>query len=200
MKQITQFNPLYLSWITNKNILYSKIGSQYETIPYSHTDSEGLEVSSLALKFIVTDRHFNHGSMRLKCTASIGRMYVMRNEVLIISEEERESQETSRYRVMENLSQGKSVMYLAISDLISLGKRTWQTEDNRTLLSWLIELSFSCLVYPLILVLPFHRLLMLVLPFSTCSLVSWERSREWYWMPSASQVDVSLSSLSPHHF
>ena len=32
----------------------------------------------------------------------------MRNEVLIISEEEREAQEnSSRYRVMENLSQGK---------------------------------------------------------------------------------------------
>lgn len=84
------------------------MGSEYETVASSMTDSEGLEVSSLTLKFIVADRHFNHGSMRLRCTASIGRMYVMRNEVLIVSEEEREAQEnSSRYRVMENLSQGK---------------------------------------------------------------------------------------------
>ena len=70
-------------------------------------DNEGLETSSLALKFVLSNRHFKRGILRLKCTASIGREYVMRNEVLITSEEEEEAQESSRYRVMENLSQGE---------------------------------------------------------------------------------------------
>lgn len=87
------------------------MANEYETIFSTQADAEGLEVSSLALKFILTDKHFNHGNLRLRCTASIGMMYNMRNEVLIASETQDElekSLSTGGLRVSENLSQGKS--------------------------------------------------------------------------------------------
>jgi len=97
-----------LKWFVNDNpVDATKIGSDYETILSTQQDNEGLEISSLALKFILTERHFNHGVMRLKCTASIGRMYTMRTEVLVVSGDE-EEQESYRLKAIENLSQVRS--------------------------------------------------------------------------------------------
>lgn len=86
------------------------MANEYETIFSTQADAEGLEVSSLALKFILADKHFSQGSLRLRCTASIGMMYNMRNEVLIASETQDElenSLSSGGLRVSENLSQGK---------------------------------------------------------------------------------------------
>lgn len=101
--------------LTNRHLcLNLQIGSDYETILSTQQDNEGLETSSLALKFILTERHFNHGVMRLKCTASIGRSYTMRSEVLVVSGDE-EEQESYRLKAIENLSQGKLKLSLIYS-------------------------------------------------------------------------------------
>lgn len=56
----------------------------YKTAIYS----DSLESSTLGLKFTVTERHFKHGNMKLKCTASISRIYTMSNEALAVGEEQ----------------------------------------------------------------------------------------------------------------
>ena len=117
-----------LRWHINETpIDAAKMASEYETIFSTQADTEGLEISSLALKFILTDKHFNHGILRLRCTASIGMMYNMRNEVLIASETQDELENTlskSGLRVSENLSQGKSLVtfsfYFSLSLSLSL--------------------------------------------------------------------------------
>lgn len=69
------------------------------------SDHQGLDTSSLSLKFVVLERHFVRGLMRLKCTATTGRSYVLRAEV--VSAVELDQEEVSRlHRVSENLNQG----------------------------------------------------------------------------------------------
>ncbi|GFY44992.1 uncharacterized protein TNIN_62901 [Trichonephila inaurata madagascariensis] len=48
-----------------------------------HSDS--LETSSLSLKFMVNEFHFRGGNMKLKCTATISRVYTMSNEELVLN-------------------------------------------------------------------------------------------------------------------
>jgi hypothetical protein len=110
MTRVTARN--YFSELTTRDLNADSVlsilqlGGDYETIASSQADNDGLEISSLALKFVVSNRHFNYGILRLKCTATIDRVYALRNEVLIISEEQRELQERSS-QVMEVSSQGK---------------------------------------------------------------------------------------------
>ena len=41
---------------------------------------EGLETSTLGLRFKVRDKHFKNGDMKLKCTAQIASIYWKSNE------------------------------------------------------------------------------------------------------------------------
>ena len=43
-------------------------------------DMEGLETSTLGLRFKVRDKHFKNGDMKLKCTAQIASIYWKSNE------------------------------------------------------------------------------------------------------------------------
>ena len=68
-----------LRWYINNDKAEEIFELQRPTAMY--TDS--LETSSLGLRFTVTEKHFRHGSMKLKCTATILRVYTMSNEALV---------------------------------------------------------------------------------------------------------------------
>lgn len=68
-----------------------------------HSDS--LETSSLSLRFVVRDTHFRRGNMKLKCTATISRVYTMSNEELVFGTGLR--QQTSGLHITENMSHGE---------------------------------------------------------------------------------------------
>ncbi|XP_064468823.1 uncharacterized protein LOC135383160 [Ornithodoros turicata] len=57
--------------------------SSHETEYSATLHGDGLETASLCLRFIVTEEHFRDGNMRLKCTATISRVYTMSNEELV---------------------------------------------------------------------------------------------------------------------
>ncbi|GIY87014.1 uncharacterized protein CDAR_231391 [Caerostris darwini] len=69
-----------------------------------HSDS--LETSSLSLKFTVSEFHFRGGNMKLKCTATISRVYIMSNEELVSGTGLR--QQTSGLQITENMSHVQS--------------------------------------------------------------------------------------------
>ena len=82
-----------------------QLNSEFETHSTTQTDDQGLETSSMTLKFTIAARHFARGLMRLKCTATTGRAYVLRAEV--VASAAPDEQEMSRLqRVSENLNQG----------------------------------------------------------------------------------------------
>lgn len=92
-------------------------GGEYETISSTQADHQGLDTSSMTLKFVVSHKHFNRGAMRLKCTATTGRAYILRAE--IVSSLEPDEEEVSRLqRVSENLNQGLClVLVIACSEI-----------------------------------------------------------------------------------
>ncbi|XP_054167088.1 endothelial cell-selective adhesion molecule-like [Oppia nitens] len=65
-----------LKWYINDQ----EIGSEYETIYSTTLHSDGLETSSLSLKFIANEKHFKNANIRFKCMATISRMYTMSDE------------------------------------------------------------------------------------------------------------------------
>ncbi|XP_054167273.1 uncharacterized protein LOC128964661 [Oppia nitens] len=67
-----------LRWYINEQSADNK----YEFASNTTVHSNGLETSTLGLRFIVTEEHFQSGNMKLKCTATISRMYTMSNEEL----------------------------------------------------------------------------------------------------------------------
>ncbi|GIY32427.1 ig-like domain-containing protein [Caerostris darwini] len=77
-------------------VFFWKIGYQTEHNTVHH--SNGLESSSLSLKFIVREHHFRGGNMKLKCTATISRVYTMSNEELVFR------QQNSGLHILENVS------------------------------------------------------------------------------------------------
>lgn len=114
-----------LRWHVNETPIDSSKGHNgYDTTFSSQSDSDSLEVSSLALRFTLSDKHFNNGVLRLRCTASIGLMYNMRNEILISSQAQDELEKSlSSYGLSasENLSQGNVFVHLLLApSLLSL--------------------------------------------------------------------------------
>lgn len=49
---------------------------------------ESLETSTLTLEFAVKQKHFNHGDMKLKCLATIARVYLRSNEESVEGEKQ----------------------------------------------------------------------------------------------------------------
>lgn len=68
--------------------------------------ADGLEISSLTLRFVVSEPHFRSGNMKLKCTATISRIYTMSNEELVFGMGLR--QQTSGLHITENMSHVQS--------------------------------------------------------------------------------------------
>lgn len=68
--------------------------------------ADGLETSSLTLRFVVSEPHFRNGNMKLKCTATISRIYTMSNEELVFGMGLR--QQTSGLHITENMSHVQS--------------------------------------------------------------------------------------------
>lgn len=68
--------------------------------------ADGLETSSLTLRFVVSEPHFRSGNMKLKCTATISRIYTMSNEELVFGMGLR--QQTSGLHITENMSHVQS--------------------------------------------------------------------------------------------
>lgn len=85
-----------LRWYINDEL----VGPEYETEYSTTLHADGLETSSLGLKFQVTSQHFRNGNMKLKCTATISRNYTMSNEEMVFSGR----QQTSGLHISENMS------------------------------------------------------------------------------------------------
>ncbi|CAL1264481.1 unnamed protein product [Larinioides sclopetarius] len=87
-----------LNWYINDEIITGKRESGYQTEQFTVHHSNGLESSSLSLKFVVREHHFRGGNMKLKCTATISRVYTMSNEELVFR------QQNSGLQILENAS------------------------------------------------------------------------------------------------
>ncbi|GBM04309.1 hypothetical protein AVEN_146187-1 [Araneus ventricosus] len=87
-----------LNWYINDEIITGKKESGYQTEHFTVHHSNGLESSSLSLKFVVREHHFRGGNMKLKCTATISRVYTMSNEELVFR------QQNSGLHILENAS------------------------------------------------------------------------------------------------
>lgn len=91
-----------LRWFVNDNLIGP---GEYETEYSTTLHEDGLETSCLSLRFVAKDKHFVEGAMRLKCTASISRMYTMSNEEMFIGGR----QQSSTLQVPENESKEKPI-------------------------------------------------------------------------------------------
>ncbi|XP_076310457.1 uncharacterized protein LOC143225262 [Tachypleus tridentatus] len=67
-----------LRWYINGKL------AKHETRYFTTHHDDGLDSSSLSLKFIVTEDHLRNGNMNLKCESSVLRSYVMSNEELVM--------------------------------------------------------------------------------------------------------------------
>ncbi|UYV64147.1 hypothetical protein LAZ67_2006733 [Cordylochernes scorpioides] len=85
-----------LRWYINDKLA----GAEYETEYSTTLHSDGLETSSLELRFVVTTRHLQDGNMRLRCTATISQVYTMSNEERVSGGR----QQTSGLHISENMS------------------------------------------------------------------------------------------------
>jgi hypothetical protein len=82
------------------------VGAEHD-VEYSTTlHADGLETSSLSLRFRAQEKHFLSGNMRLKCTSSISRLYNIKNEAQLIIYNSGDKQQSSGLHISENLSQG----------------------------------------------------------------------------------------------
>nr|XP_042902417.1 uncharacterized protein LOC107441168 [Parasteatoda tepidariorum] len=87
-----------LEWYINDELITGKKESLYQLESATTFHLGGLESSSLSLKFRVNEQHFHKGNMKLKCTATISRVYTMSNEELVFR------QQSSGLHIMENMS------------------------------------------------------------------------------------------------
>ncbi|CAL1280667.1 unnamed protein product [Larinioides sclopetarius] len=88
-----------LRWFINDN----PVGPEYETEYSTILHEDGLESSSLSLRFVARDKHFVNQNMRLRCTASISRIYTMSNEEMFVGGR----QQSSPLQITENGSKGE---------------------------------------------------------------------------------------------
>ncbi|XP_054719077.1 uncharacterized protein LOC129228422 [Uloborus diversus] len=87
-----------LQWYINDEVVKPEYELEHSTT--LHPDS--LETSSLSLKFIVREMNFRGGNMKLKCTATISKVYTMSNEELVLGTGLRH--QTSGLHITENMS------------------------------------------------------------------------------------------------
>ncbi|XP_053209175.1 uncharacterized protein LOC128393051 [Panonychus citri] len=88
-----------LRWLINGN----EVGTEYQTSHSTTLHEDGLESSHLGLKLLLKEEYFKNGLIRIKCTATISRIYIMSNEVTLHGDGL--SHQSSRLHLSENLSQ-----------------------------------------------------------------------------------------------
>ncbi|XP_035221865.1 uncharacterized protein LOC118194771 isoform X2 [Stegodyphus dumicola] len=89
-----------LRWYINDHL----VGPEFQTEHSTTLHEDGLETSSLSLKFVAKEKHFINQNMRLKCTASITKDYVMSNEEMFVGGR----QQSSTLQINENESRAQS--------------------------------------------------------------------------------------------
>lgn len=90
-----------LRWFINDQVVGPEYATEYSTTLHA----DGLETSSLSLKFIASEKHFHDQNMRLRCTATISKMYTMSNEELFLGGR----QQTSTLHITEKLGREKPI-------------------------------------------------------------------------------------------
>ncbi|XP_035221866.1 cell adhesion molecule 3-like isoform X3 [Stegodyphus dumicola] len=90
-----------LRWYINDHL----VGPEFQTEHSTTLHEDGLETSSLSLKFVAKEKHFINQNMRLKCTASITKDYVMSNEEMFVGGR----QQSSTLQINENESREKPI-------------------------------------------------------------------------------------------
>ena len=120
---------------------------QGDTTSSVKTARDGLETSTLGLKFVLTEHYIRNG-MRLKCTASIARMYKLSSELHFDKVvDEKQSASKKKVTISENLSQGKShhVSWCPGNALIpGLQLKVVADLQESRFIKWLYQSSGSC--------------------------------------------------------
>ncbi|XP_076348257.1 uncharacterized protein LOC143245889 [Tachypleus tridentatus] len=92
------------------------VGSaEYETFHSTTLHADGLESSSLSLRFVAREFHFIKGNMRLRCSATIPKVYTMSDEELVVGGHLQQSSEL--LHISENTSKVKDSASLAVTPI-----------------------------------------------------------------------------------
>ncbi|XP_013785025.2 uncharacterized protein LOC106469117 [Limulus polyphemus] len=94
-----------LRWYINDQ----QVGPEYETSHSAILNADGLESSSLSLRFVVKEHHFVNRNMRLRCSATIPRVYTMSDEELVVGGQLQHASEL--LRISENVSKVSMIIY-----------------------------------------------------------------------------------------
>ncbi|XP_076333443.1 uncharacterized protein LOC143237763 [Tachypleus tridentatus] len=78
------------------------VGPEYETSHSTILHADGLESSTLSLRFVVKEHHFVNSNMRIRCSATIPRVYTMSDEELVVGG--RLQQASGLLHISENVS------------------------------------------------------------------------------------------------
>lgn len=82
------------------------MGPEHEVEYSTILHADGLQTSSLTLRFRVSETDFKDEKITLKCTASISEVYKVNNEAQLVVHSFGHHQQSSGFHVSENLSQG----------------------------------------------------------------------------------------------
>ncbi|XP_067143377.1 irregular chiasm C-roughest protein-like isoform X1 [Centruroides vittatus] len=86
--------PAELRWFINDKKIKSEIVTRYPTVIYP----DGQESSILGLRFMVLPRHYKKGEMRLKCTATLSKVFNSSSKEMILGG----NQQSSGLHVLDN--------------------------------------------------------------------------------------------------
>ncbi|KAH9368740.1 hypothetical protein HPB48_004759 [Haemaphysalis longicornis] len=95
-----------LRWFVNDVPVAEQYGRGGESEYSTTLHADGLETASLGLRFVLTEDHFRGGNMKLKCTATISRVYTMSNEELVFGSSTGGRHQKSGLHISENTSRG----------------------------------------------------------------------------------------------
>ncbi|XP_077562834.1 uncharacterized protein LOC144178688 [Haemaphysalis longicornis] len=93
-----------LRWFVNDVPVAEQYGRGGESEYSTTLHADGLETASLGLRFVLTEDHFRGGNMKLKCTATISRVYTMSNEELVFGSSTGGRHQKSGLHISENTS------------------------------------------------------------------------------------------------
>lgn len=124
-----------LRWFINDHLS----GPGYETEYSTTLHADGLETSSLSLQFVAKDKHFINQNMRLKCTASISRMYTMSNEEMFMGGR----QQSSTLQITENESREKPIRG-------SSSRERTRYQVQKASAGWMLSFSHWSIILPIL--------------------------------------------------
>ncbi|KAI1303012.1 hypothetical protein HDE_02390 [Halotydeus destructor] len=115
--------PASLSWFINVEPMGPEHQAEYSTTLHA----DGLETSSLSIRFRLSEKSFKNGVMKLKCIASISEVYTISNEAQLVIYNvldnqrrlEEEQRSTTGQLLTQNLSQVKSSASSQFQDQLS---------------------------------------------------------------------------------